>query len=280
LNQTAERFYGFLESKSSKSTNDDEFDLSPFGLELGPPKKRRTRPSEMPFREFVEHCRIEHPIEGTIPLRLFPYQVEMAEAILDNRCVILNCGRQLGKTEIVSAILLYRALTKPNQVILITANKFSQAKEIMSRVRFKWERDLANMEDIGVKVYRRDTIEFDNGSKILTRAITPDTGRGLSIDFLYVDEMDYCNQKTLNEFWTAICPCLCHGSKVVLSSTPNDDPTSLYYTLWSDQVNPWGWTKLKYTWKDHPDRDEAWATEQKRIMGETRFRREHEAEFV
>ena len=33
-------------------------------------------------------------------------------------------------------------------------------------------------------------------------------------------------------------------------------------------------------WEEHPDRDPAWATEERGRIGEERFRREHECEFV
>ena len=33
-------------------------------------------------------------------------------------------------------------------------------------------------------------------------------------------------------------------------------------------------------WDQHPDRDEEWATEEMSRIGEERFRREHECEFI
>ena len=33
-------------------------------------------------------------------------------------------------------------------------------------------------------------------------------------------------------------------------------------------------------WDEHPDRDPGWATEERGRIGEERFRREHECEFV
>ena len=37
---------------------------------------------------------------------------------------------------------------------------------------------------------------------------------------------------------------------------------------------------MKAHWSEHPDRDEAWAEQEKSRIGDERFRREHECEFL
>ena len=87
-----------------------------------------------------------------------------------------------------AAFLLWKAMFTPDFQILITANKYNQAMEIMDRIRFMYE----NMEEYnwlraGIVEYNKGTITFDNGSKITSRATSRDSARGLSISLLFCD---------------------------------------------------------------------------------------------
>ena len=41
-----------------------------------------------------------------------------------------------------------------------------------------------------------------------------------------------------------------------------------------------GFYAMKAHWNEHPERDEAWAEQERSRIGEERFRREHECEFL
>jgi hypothetical protein len=86
-------------------------------------------------------------------------------------------------TTTAAAYLLWRAMFIPDTQILIAANKFVQAMEIMDRIRYGYE-ECPNFIRAGVVEYNKGTITFDNGSRITARATTPDAGRGLSITCL------------------------------------------------------------------------------------------------
>lgn len=87
-------------------------------------------------------------------------------------------------TTVAAAFLLWKAMFTPDMTILITANKYVQALEIMSRIRFAYE-NLPDHIRAGCVEYNKGTVAFDNGSKILSRATSTDAGRGLSISLLY-----------------------------------------------------------------------------------------------
>ena len=82
---------------------------------------------------------IQHPIKGRQLLKLYPFQREMIDAIHNNRFSILLTARQMGKTTVASAYLLWYAMFKDDATILIVANNNSQALEIMQRIRFAYE---------------------------------------------------------------------------------------------------------------------------------------------
>lgn len=87
-------------------------------------------------------------------------------------------------TTCACTFLLWKAIFNEDQTILIAANKMSSALEIMSRIRYIYE-ELPQYMKPGVKVYNKSSIEFDNNSRIISRATTPDAGRGLSVSLLY-----------------------------------------------------------------------------------------------
>ena len=76
-----------------------------------------------------------------------------------------------------------------------------------------------------------------------------------------------------------------------ITSTPNSDEDQ-FALIWKSALkcedefgNPTevgvnGFKAYRSFWKEHPDRDEAWATQQRAILGEERFRREMDCEFI
>ena len=85
------------------------------------------------------YIRIKHPTKGALPFDLYGYQEEMVRTFANNRQVISMCSRQLGKTESSSAFIIWFTIFQNNQNVLIAANKFKAATEIMDRIRFMYE---------------------------------------------------------------------------------------------------------------------------------------------
>ena len=75
----------------------------------------------------------------------------------------------------------------------------------------------------GVTSYNKGSIEFDNGSRIVAQATTENTGRGMSITLLYLDEFAFVRPNIAKEFWTSIRPTLATGGGAIITSTPNSD---------------------------------------------------------
>ena len=89
-------------------------------------------------------------------------------------------------TTCAAAYILWKAMFEADSTILIAANKFVQAIEIMDKVKFAYENlEQVNWLRAGIVEYNKGTIAFDNGSRIISRATAPDAGRGLAISLLY-----------------------------------------------------------------------------------------------
>lgn len=87
-------------------------------------------------------------------------------------------------TTCASAYLLWYAMFHPDQTILVAAHKFTGAQEIMQRIRYGYEL-CPDFLRAGVVSYNKGSMEFDNGSRIISQTTTGTTGRGLSISLLY-----------------------------------------------------------------------------------------------
>lgn len=95
-------------------------------------------------------------------------------------------------TTCASSYLLWKAMFYPGKTILIAANKQDTAIEIMDRIKLYYDNivDRSTGKDAewlkaGIVVSNRKEIHFDNGSKIVARATSKDSGRGLSVSILY-----------------------------------------------------------------------------------------------
>ena len=78
------------------------------------------------------------------------------------------------------------------------------------------------------------------------------------------------------EFFTSTYPVITSGTqtKIIITSTPNG--MNLFYKLYTDAVNGKNnFSPIKYTWEDHPLRDENWKKETIRNTSEKQFRQEH-----
>ena len=201
------------------------------------------------------------------------------------------CARQTGKTTCAAGYLLWYAMFHPDVLILIAAHKYQGAQDIMQRVRFAYE-ECPDYIRCGVTSYNKGSMDFDNGSRIIAQTTTETTGRGMSISMIYMDEFAFVEpQNKAKEFWTSLSPTLSTGGKCVITSTPNNDD-DLFAQLWrganklqDEYGNPAevGLNGFKPTfvhWSQHPERDEVWAKEERQRIGEERFRREHECEFI
>jgi len=233
---------------------------------------------------------IQHPTRGRMLLHPFEYQHRLIDTYHNNRFSISLMPRQTGKSTVAAGYLLWYAMFIPDSTILVAAHKYLGAQEIMQRVRYGYESCPDHIR-AGVVSYNKGSIDFDNGSRIASQTTTENTGRGMSISLLYADEFAFVRPTIAKEFWTSISPTLATGGKAIITSTPNSDEDQFAY-LWKgankcedEYGNPTdiginGFKAFRAKWQEHPDRDEKWASQQRAALGEERFRREMECEFV
>jgi len=233
---------------------------------------------------------IQHPTKGRMLYEPFDYQKRLIHTYHNYRYSISLMPRQTGKSTSAAGYLLWYAMFVPDSTILIAAHKYTGSQEIMQRIRYAYE-SVPDFIRAGATSYNKGSIDFDNGSRIISATTTENTGRGLSISLLYADEFAFVRSTIGREFWTSISPTLATGGKCIITSTPNSDEDQ-FATLWkgankcidefgnTTEIGVNGFKAFRSYWNEHPDRDEKWATEQRAQLGDERFRREMDCEFV
>jgi len=240
---------------------------------------------------FAEHfAYIQHPVQGKLLYDPYKYQLGLMHSYHSYRFNINMMPRQTGKTTCASIYLAWYAMFKPDQTILVAAHKYTGAQEIMSRIRFVYESCPDHIR-AGVTSYNKQSIEFENGSRIVAQTTTGNTGRGMSISLLYCDEFAFVQPNIAEEFWTSISPTLATGGRAIITSTPNSDEDT-FATIWKQAENKFdehgneqelgvnGFHSFISQWDEHPDRDEEWKVAEVGRIGEEKFRREYGCEFL
>ena len=240
---------------------------------------------------FAKHfAYIQHPVKGRLLFDPYEYQERLMSSYHNYRFNINMLARQTGKTTCAAIYLCWYAMFHADQTILIAAHKYQGAQEIMQRLRYVYELCPDHIR-AGVTSYNKQSIEFENGSRIVAQTTTDNTGRGMSISLLYCDEFSYVQPTIAEDFWTSISPTLATGGRAIITSTPNSDEDT-FATLWKQaeqtfdehgneqEVGINGFHAFKVTWEEHPDRDQDWKAAELGRIGEERFRREYDCEFL
>jgi len=241
---------------------------------------------------FMTHfLKIQHPVRGAIDFVPYEFQVRLIEAYNGHKDVIAMLPRQMGKTTCACGYLLWFTMFVPEAQVLIAAHKYEGAQDIMNRYRYGYE-NLPDFIRAGVISYNRNTIEYDNGARIQATTTTENTGRGKSLSLIYCDEFAFVQPpEKAKEFWTALSPTLSTGGRAIITSTPNSDEDQ-FAMIWTEankkfdeygneqELGVNGFFPYFAHWDEHPDRDEKWAAVERAKIGEERFRREFDCEFL
>jgi phage terminase large subunit-like protein len=145
----------------------------------------------------------------------YSYQEQFIRLFEQNQFTAARWCRQSGKTFIISALLLWYAVTHPNTAIGVVGPSWRQTKRILQRIA-----SLAHKlpKDTALKP-QRTQISLANGSTIEAFPNNPETIRGPTLHVVYADEFNFVAND--QELYDAILYTLgTTDGKFVCSSTP------------------------------------------------------------
>jgi hypothetical protein len=238
------------------------------------------RCSKDPIHFIENYVKIITLDKGFVQISLYPFQRQAITDINENRRVIVKAGRQVGKTTMVVGYILWYILFNEDKFVAILANKAPTAREILNRIKIAYE-SLPMWLQQGVRVWNKGDIELENNCRVMATSTASSAIRGYSISLLYLDEFAFVPTNIADEFFTSVYPTISSGtqSKILISSTPNG--MNHYYRMWTEAVEGQnGFKHIEANWRQVPGRDQSWADDQRRILGEEKFSQEMECEFM
>lgn len=218
-------------------------------------------------------------INITLP-ELYPAQRAIAKACIhsNDKYIIVNGSRQVGKSVLLSVISIAWALSNANENIMVVSPTDSMVKKLYKDAI----QILGPAIKAIVKTHKAQAgdseITFTNGSTILFRsAASEDSLRGYSLTHLLIDEAAYIKEET----WTTIlAPTLTvHGKKVLMCSTPRG--ANFFKNLYTRGLNKEsGYQSFKLNWRDNPFANHEFIAEQQLILPTDIYNQEYEGEFT
>lgn len=199
-------------------------------------------------------------------IKLYPKQKELLEQIAKNQNTIVLAARQAGKSTVYTIFALWYAMFNKDKGVLICANKFMTAKELMERIQLAYEL-LPSWLKLGCKEFNKGRMVFENDSRIEISATSASSARGKSGEILIIDEAAFVPPNIMDEFIQSVLPIVSSrpDSKIIAVSTPNGTGNWYYETYHKALYNIGedGWKSFRIDWWDVPGRDERW--KQKKI---------------
>ena len=230
---------------------------------------------------FIEnYCHIVTLDEGLKLFKLYECQKKKIDIILNNRKVVLMEGRQQGKTVTAAACILWYTLFQESKTVAILANKGTSAREVLARYQTMYE-NLPIWLQQGVRTWNKGDVELENGSRIFTSATTASGIRGKSVNWLYIDEAAIIPNNVADEFFASVYPTISAGTttKILLTSTPLG--YNHFWKFWNEaEQNKNDFISFFIPYWEIPGRDEKWAEEQLRTLGEVKFNQEVLCQFL
>ena len=195
--------------------------------------------------------------EGLVPFKLYPYQKGLFDHLNNNRFSIVLACRQSGKSISSVIYLLWFAVFKPEQTIVILANKGATAREMLGRVTLALE-NLPFFLQPGCKSLNKGSIEFSNNSRIVSAGTSSNSIRGMSVNLLFLDEFAFVENDA--SFYTSTYPVVSAGkqTRVIITSTANG-LGNVFHKLWEGaEQNTNDFKSYRIDWWDVPGRDAEW----------------------
>lgn len=201
----------------------------------------------------------------------FEYQVKMLDD--PSKMIVACAARRVGKSLVMSAKALWFAYTKPNTSTLIVASTQRQSMLMFDKL-LKFITGNTLLEE-SVARQTRTILEFKNGSRIVALPCgrTGKTLRGETADLVIIDEAAFVPEDVI---LSVMMPMLATtDGSIVLLSTPWDK-VHPFYAAFNDPQ----WSKYQFKTEYNPLVKKQFLEMQRRMLGEKRYRREYEAEFV
>lgn len=195
---------------------------------------------------------------GTMPFHLWPAQVELLGAIIDESRLLILKARQLGITWLVCAYALWLCLHRPQRLVLTFSIGQNEANEMMRRMHAMYWRLPADVRASLPSVEKDNTEEmvWANGSRIESLPSRKSAGSGYTASLIILDE--FAKNENAAALYTAVKPTIDGGGKMIVLSTANGAGNLFHEMVEKARKGPSRFAFRFLPWQARPGRDAAW----------------------
>ena len=157
-------------------------------------------------------------------MKTYPFQDAAIMRFLKYRFNINRWSRQVGKSTVVRAFILWYAMFHQDKLVAMLANKLALAKEQLQLLRDSYVA-LPFWLQPGVKLWNKMSIQFSNGCRIMVAASSPDSIRGFSPNLMYLDEFAFLRPGLADDFMASVMPTISSGktTRIIITSCVTKD---------------------------------------------------------
>lgn len=217
-----------------------------------------------PIYFMKKYVKIQHPIRGTIPFALYPFQEKALRDLVDFDYNIILKSRQMGITTLTSAYALWLMIFHKDKNILCISIKQETSKEIVTRVRFA-NNNLPSWLKVKCLEDNRLSLRLENGSQVKAVSSSGDAGRSAALSLLIIDECAFIDN--VEEIWLSAQYTLSTGGKAIILSTPNGVGNFFHKTWVAAESKQNEFNTINLPWHLHPERDQSWRDQQTELSG-------------
>ena len=218
--------------------------------------------------------------EGLVNFKPYKFQEKLIRNFHNHRFNICKMPRQTGKSTTVVSYLLHYAVFNDNINIAILANKSSTAKDLLGRLQLAYE-NLPRWMQQGILSWNKQSLELENGSKIVASSTSASAVRGGSYNIIFLDEFAFIPNNIADQFFASVYPTISSGksTKVIIVSTPHG--MNHFYRMWHDAERKRNeYVPVEVHWSEVPGRDQKWKEQTIANTSEQQFKVEFECEFL
>ena len=209
-----------------------------------------TRCKEDPVYFISNYVKVTHPVRGLVPFKLYPFQIEILEAIKNNRFNILRKFRQAGCTTISAAYSLWMIVFQKHKQVVILSKGDAESTEVLDRIKIMYY-ELPKFLRPNLVEDNKHTMKLSTGSTIKSRPSGKQSGRSLAGSLLIIDEAAFIDN--IDTIWAAVYPIISTGGRAFVLSTVNG-VGNWYYDVYNKALaGENSFNAIDINWESHPE---------------------------
>lgn len=226
---------------------------------------------EDPISWIMENVKILHQAHGIIPFKMYDFQKNVINTIINEHFVITLKSRQVGMSTIMQAYCLYLCMFYNNYEVVVISTGQKAATDFLDKIKFIYENIENDELKMEIESSNKSTLVFTNGSRINAVPATDSATRGQSINLLVIDEAAHING--IQQIYMGVYPTLSRAFKtmtgkpygIAILSTPLgiSGKGKWYYDMYNSAINKRNkYVPIRIHWSEVDEYDENWYIDQ------------------